>query len=283
MDYEDYSAPCVGSTQLTTPLVDHMTSFATLPTFKLPSREVVNLVTPWMSSLVASAIVYPIDVIKTRRQVTGMGVMQCVKSGHLYRGLAPNLFTYPTFWAVYFALEDKTWSLVASTVGSAVSNPLFVIKNRAQISGRPLTEIALEVARSPRVAMAGLPITCLNNAKLIIQLPLVGALEGVGLPIPLAAASGKIAASLITYPIDLIRTRQRTGVAHVGSLTDPAAAKKLSVFDIARDIWRSSESTGVHRIGAFYRGFWPYTAMTLPNFVIMMSVMSYIKRWNNSR
>ncbi len=265
MDYEDYIVPRAG---IASPV-------------KLPSRETVNLLTPWMSSLVASAIVYPIDVIKTRRQVTGLGVMQCIKSGHLYRGLAPNLFTYPTFWAVYFALEDKTNSFVASTVGSAMSNPLFVIKNRAQISGRPLTEIALEVARSPRIAMAGLPITCLNNAKLAIQLPLVSALAGAGLPMPFAAASGKIAASLITYPIDLIRTRQRTGVAHVGVLADAAAVKKLSVVDIARDIW--GESTGVRRFGAFYRGFWPYTAMTLPNFVIMMSIMSYVKRWNNNR
>jgi hypothetical protein len=251
-----------------------------------------------MSSLVASAVVYPIDVIKTRRQVTGMTVIQCVKSGHLYRGLSPNLFTYPTFWAVYFALEDKTYSLVASTVGSAVSNPLFVIKNRAQISGRPLAEIAREVSMSPRIALAGLPITCLNNAKLIIQLPLVTALAGVGLPMPLAAASGKIAASLITYPIDLIRTRQRTGVAHIDDIAQGGPAKKppvadaaqveppkkLSVAHIARDIWNTDPAAGImRRLGAFYRGFWPYTAMTLPNFVIMMSIMSTVKRWNADR
>lgn len=238
---------------------------------------------PTIASVIATTAVYPIDVVKTWRQVNGTTVGQSLRgiysrSGLLgfYRGLTPNIFTYPMFWTVYFAanpvavdtlkplplwMVNPAASMISAVAGSAISNPLFVIKNRIQV-GAGIS--AIEAARSvlaggPLRFMAGFPVTAISNMKLAAQLPLTTWLCGFA-PMPIASAAAKLTVSLATYPVDLIRTVQR------------ASTEKISAAGFVRRVLTTEGPRGL------YRGFWPYTAMTLPNFVIMMTVSDWITR-----
>ena len=154
-----------------------------------------------MSSTLSTSIVHPIDVIKTNYQVSRLNqpqnIMEVIKSTYqkggvksFYRGVGPNLGTYPIFWSVYFQakkykldlFENKhanniTMSFIAGNVASAISNPLFVIKTRLQTQNNPNINF---VKTSKNIYhnsgfngfFKGLPSTLLNKTKLGIQFPM---------------------------------------------------------------------------------------------------------------
>jgi solute carrier family 25 folate transporter 32 len=110
------------------------------------------------SSLSSSAIVYPLDILKTQYQVARVNrninpsVLDISKNiikkqglKGFYRGLGPHLTTYPFFWGVYFETNrlnfkptgylylDKVFMAYASGfIAGTLANPLWVIKTRFQ-------------------------------------------------------------------------------------------------------------------------------------------------------
>ena len=141
------------------------------------------------ASVVATTAVHPIDVIKSRFQLSRTKVPLSVKSvvGNVWtkygirgfnRGLSPNLCTYPVFWCVYFQtnkypiveISDKVYvnrfvnSFIAANVASTFANPLFVIKTRLQTNGQGLLSNLKSInGYGVKGYFRGLPSTCLKQ------------------------------------------------------------------------------------------------------------------------
>lgn len=248
------------------------------------------------SSAMAYTIVYPIDVVKVQYQCQVTTVKfsaqelirniikeQGVKG--FYKGYCANLFTYPIFWGAYF--ESSKYlnfnpvmnTFVAACIGSAISNPFFVAKVRCQteiLKGKKYNyrSLAHNIYRNEGMLgfFKGYPMTAINNTKLCIQMPLAKYLElkitdkkndssmTKNLKVGSGAAVAKLSTSLITYPCDLIRNIQRD------------TESKLKMFKLMERIYKTSGVPG------FYRGMILYTAVTLPNFVLMMMIKSKLDK-----
>ena len=99
-------------------------------------------------------------------------------TGIFYRGLVPNIGTYPLFWAIFFQakkvdvkvkedvfLNKFLTSYVAGNVASTFTNPLFVLKTRFQVKSENRMEIIKDMNRNKLSIFKGLPSTYLNNLK----------------------------------------------------------------------------------------------------------------------
>ena len=108
-----------------------------------------------ISNILSTTIIQPIDVIKTRYQVTAMkqpiNISSIVKNIYtknnvkgFYSGLGTNLMTYPFFWEIYFQtaqlntmrptgnyITDKfITSFSSATLASVITNPLFILQTK---------------------------------------------------------------------------------------------------------------------------------------------------------
>lgn len=239
------------------------------------------------SACLASLCVYPIDVIKTQIQVNSVNKRTNVTTINVirdilktqgfrgfYRGFTPNLLTYPIFWGIFFELGKKPIfpstgykygdkfliSTCSGIIASVLTNPLFVFKVKVQTENlkgnvkQSYPQLAKSIynAEGIRGYYKGLGATLLNNTKLGLQMPLVDYLSEKTNSVTIGSAVGKIASSAIFYPMDLIRTNQRE------------SKTKLPLMDITKNIYKTNGLLG------FYRGLVIYTAMTGPNFILMM-------------
>lgn len=216
------------------------------------------------ASLISSTVVYPIDVIKTRYQV-----YREIKFTNLYKGLRYQLFTYPTFWSIYFPLRDMqliktSYSLPDNVINSVlpsvaaclISNPFFVLKTRKQTGHVNHTFNSIIRNEGCSSLLRGYVTTLTSNVKLGVQLPLYDYVnQRLDNPI-YASLISKTITSSVFYPFEYVRVLQRNG------------DKGLRFYDIllktpAREL---------------YRGVGLYTLMTTPNFVIMMYVYDFLKK-----
>lgn len=196
-----------------------------------------------------------------------------------YRGCSSFLLTYPVFWALYFQVtkhkleytdskyvNDISTALYGSTVASIVANPLFVIKTRLQseliMTGnhKSILNVSKELYNEGFYGMTrGLSATMFNNSKLAIQMPLFNYLKEKTDNVFLSSVIAKTSCSMLTYPMDLIRTNQRNTEKHI------------SLRYIFTNIYKQNGIRG------YYQGIGVYTLMTCPNFVIMMCLHDYLK------
>lgn len=233
------------------------------------------------SSFLASATVYPVDVVKTQYQVSKLPVKNIVSNiiktdgvYGFYRGLPPHLMTYPIFWGVYFQTDKYKLnisnhqyvnkvasSLFASTVASTVANPLFVIKTRLQTENLKSTKsittysgMVRNIYRFEGVPgyFKGLYSTVLGNSKLAIQFPLYDYINEKTGSVVVSSLLAKTVSSTILYPTDLIRVQQRDSI------------KKMTIVDISKTIFKERGISG------FYRGCLLYNMVSVPNFVLLM-------------
>lgn len=238
------------------------------------------------ANLIATATVYPIDAVKTNYQVariqSPITIPQTIKNiiqkngwRGLYRGLGPQLATYPIFWSVFFQTKSMDIDLVeneqinkmlvtfgAANLASTVANPFFVIKTRMQTgTHNSYTEMVKTLLNKegPKGLFKGLPSTMVNNAKLAPQFVMYDLLQEHYNNIVFSSVTSKLVTSSIFYPLDLIRINQRNDT---GILTMTEAAKK---------IYRTSGAFG------FYRGCLLYNLQSTPNFLIMMVALEKIK------
>jgi len=232
------------------------------------------------SSIIASTLTYPVDIIKTKYQTTNNQSIPSIikniysKGGYrgFLRGLSPHLTTYPIFWGVFFNVKKRgsislfnkdhvyknkmVNSLYASGVASLVANPLFVIKTRVQTetAKRCYTDIVGNMFRKEgiRSFYKGMSATLSNNTKLCGQMPLYDFLRVKTDSSVIASLSAKLTCSSIFYPFDLVRTTQRVSI------------NKLSMGEAFRNVYIGGGIRGL------YKGVILYSCLTGPNFMLMM-------------
>lgn len=245
----------------------------------------------FLSNMASTVMTHPLDVIKTRVQTRGIGMVAAARS--IYRvdglrnfaaGIGPSLLTYPIFWAGFFGtrrwmdqwmdqcsqhsmLTSYTTAYIASVVASTVANPLYVIKTRQQTSpDTPCSAVVRQLNRSgPLAYFRGLPATSIANLKTAAAFPLTEALQKHGVTNTIGAAGlAKLACNSIVYPLDMARVIQRASVD----------TKPLRMVDIFAHAYRQNGPSGL------FRGFVAYNAVSVPNFAVMMGMAEWLRKIN---
>jgi hypothetical protein len=230
-------------------------------------------------SSTAICITYPFDTLRTQYQISSVSklsptsIYKDVGLLGYYKGLKMNLFSYPVFWAVYFPTESHAkkytdsrvlQSFISSSVASCIANPFFVLKTRMQaqpeINTKSLKMISdIFEKEGLRGFAKGINMTLANNMKLTVQFPMFYWLkEDKEYNTVLSSFMAKLAANNIAYPSDVVRTRIRNSV------------EKLNPINVAKDILKEQGLKG------FYRGCMWYNFVSIPNFMIIMTLKDYI-------
>lgn len=213
----------------------------------------------------------PADVIKTNYVVGSKSAKQIIvdiwNRGRLrafYAGLAPNLISYPIFWATYFAAlqkMDENWPakhFVASVIGSTVANPFFVIKTRMQSSGEGIAKVCAAANKSgAKTYFKGLAGTYFGNIQFAAQFMIYDRLRARNYGDFAASFVAKFASAAVFYPFDIARTLQRNSDAG------------MTLRQTFAELWRG---------GNFYRGFWLYGMMSFARFYFTISLMNLMRR-----
>lgn len=275
--------------------------------FRVP-YSIRESVVSFGASATAIAITFPAESLVRQFHVTDRAqhntmslVREMNKRGvrGFYQGLGPALVTQPAFWALYMPTYQalKRWtghdsfywnmahSYTASGVAAAVSNPLWVLRQRMQtevVKGKRNSYTALigELYRENgvRTFFRGLNVTLVKNVQMMALMPLFevwkaqaksgegvwGDLRGLGLSVggvvALSAASSKIISSTGVYPLDVLRTNMRF-----------VEGKSVTFSSVARDVV-------LKRTGGFinmFRGIGWYWVSAAG----MFGVMQALKTW----
>lgn len=240
-----------------------------------------NFLTGFTANIIATTICQPIDVLKINYQINPSSTISSnLKSiwskKSMFRGLAPNLGTYPIFWGVYFPAEKmiKNYiepgnsinnfliSYLAGNAASLVSNPLFVLKVRMQTSKMSYAETIRSIYKTNKIAgfYSGFPATAVNNLKLGFQFPLYNFLKNSTDNIGLSSGLAKGLVTSVMYPMDLVRTYQRSN-----------KGSGMSILNIIKKLYKENGLKGL------YRGVLLYNCVSVPQFIIMMYVVESLK------
>lgn len=253
----------------------------------------MEFLTGLTSSWISITTVYPLDVVKTRYQVnsshtikkTPLQILQEVKTNHgyrgFYRGLLPQLCTYPLFWATYF--EAKTHinfkpsniefvnkaleSYGAAAVASTVTNPLFVTKVKMQtLQTKSIfkTISTMYQQNGWKFPFKGIVACHVNNLKLGLQFPLYDKLRETN-GIIVSTVLSKLTVSTLFYPSDLIRANQRSSEVMLGFI------------DACKQIVRNYGFRGL------YRGVVLYNVVSMSDFIIMMWIKEHIQKMTTDK
>lgn len=248
------------------------------------------------SNILSTTLVHPIDVIKTNFQISRIEKQNNVKNiiaktyrdfgiRGFYKGLTPNILTYPIFWGIFFQTRNKKINITehyeinkflvsfgSACFASFIANPLFVLKVRLQsqnkLNKKTYFGTIKEIYKSSGIIgyYRGMSATIFNNFKLGIQFPLYDYLKSKTdkLTSPFASvlissSLSKIISSTPLYPLDLIRVIQRNS----GS---------LNILQIFNNIVKKDGYFGL------YRGVLLYNSISTLNFVVMMCLVEEIKK-----
>lgn len=262
------------------------------------------------ANVLSTTIVNPVDVIKTKYQVNNLrgknhSVPKIITSIYtknglagFYRGLLPNISTYPVFWSVFFGLKgtqlnnykfvhfgtynstnnkpiydkinkyaNKSIStLLSASISSALANPIFVIKIKLQTNPLiSITDVTKQLYKEEgiRAYFRGLTATLLNNSKLCVQFPMIDYFKDVYDMNPfMAALIVRTSMTSLFYPLDNIRTNQRNSIG-------------LSISSVVRQIYSN------YGIFGFYRGVLIYSLTSTPNFVLMVTIKEFLEKYIN--
>lgn len=200
----------------------------------------------FLSSSMATALIFPVDAIKTNFQ---MRTERLVRQSSLdiareifktkglpgfYQGISPQLLTYPIFWGVFFPTKSLMEKLqlhdnyfankvmttyVSATIGSTIANPLFVLKTNMQLDHKKSINDVMKKLYADggfRWITRGWTATMLNNNKLCVQFPLYDTLrDKYNADVISSSFISKTVTTSLFYPLDLVRTKQRS----IGNLT----------------------------------------------------------------
>lgn len=229
----------------------------------------------FISSFISTLVTYPLRVITTQYQIhnspTFKGVVSSIynKNGKLgfFRGVGFQVSTYPIFWTVFFQVDHHLNSnkivntFVASSIGSLVSNPFFVVSTRLQtlnLTNRPSNGFLISkdifYQEGIRGFFKGYGMTLCNNLKLMVNFPLYYYLkEDQECSILSSSFISKLISNNLFYPTDVIRSQIRN------------SSEKLNLLEVIKNNRRN-----------LFRGGLFYNLYTIPNFVIMMSMKEYL-------
>ena len=245
-----------------------------------------------ISNTLSTSIVHPIDVTKTRNQVNIMynksipinKVIMDIYKGNgvrgFYKGLGPQLMTYPFFWGIYFQtssatkryygdikpsfMENAFITFGSASLASSIVNPLFVLKTRMQTSEVKTSAVAiikqLYKENGLKSAYKGLPSSIGNNVKLGIQFPLYDYLKSSTDSVLFSSMFSKLIAATIFYPLDLVRVNQRN------------SPDVLTIKEVCNSIYNN------HGVRGFYRGVLLYNMVSTPNFVLMIFIKETLEK-----
>jgi len=243
-----------------------------------------------IASLIATVTYNPIEVTRTQYQVTTNKTFTDIVRGIIkehgyrgfYKGFSSNCIADPIFWTFFFELKklnlqptgthfDQYFnSYFASSVSSAICNPIHVVKVRLQTSALYHTKYN-SFTFTKRIYnneglfafMKGYSFTLANNLKLGLQFPLYDFLKEYTDSVPLSSLVSKLACDFIFYPATLARTVQRD------------TRENLSLKNIVAKIYKSRGFSG------FYRGMLMFCLINMPNFVMMMYIKEYLtEHWS---
>ncbi len=223
-----------------------------------------------VASVVSITACHPADTVKSMRQ-RGASMAEiyaaCKARGvsGIYKGVMPSICTYPVFWGMYFGIKQTEImqstnpminSYVSACLGSIASNPLFVIKTRAQVAnvGTMLTIRAM-FAEGVQSFYKGTPATMVSNLKLAVQFPLYYYARE-HLDVVTSSLIAKSTSTIISYPLDVIRVYQRT------------STKPMTMCQAYAEIgWKN-----------MYRGLGIHMFIySWPQFALMMAILEALK------
>lgn len=238
-----------------------------------------------VSNGLATVMIQPIDVIKTRYQVSNdKPILHVVKQIYrqngmrgFLRGLGPNIATYPIFWAFFFQSKNSNMypktgnmyvdkfssSFLAAAIGSTVANPLFVMKtrihtNETNIKYKTLAKTIYKEA-GWKGFYKGLGATLANNIKMGIQFPMYEVLKEKTDNVLLSSMVAKSVCSGVFYPFERLRTLQRN------------AESKMPMIKSLKNIFVNEGLIGL------YRGAIIYNVNNTISFVLMMYFKEFIQ------
>jgi len=250
------------------------------------------------TSATAIALTFPAESLAKQFHVTDSAkantrtlVKDMSKRGirGFYQGLGPALITQPMFWSVYFPLykmlkhqnpENKFyWNMgnayIASGVAAAVSNPLWVIRQRMQTEiikkkRNTYTSLVKELYRENGIKtfFRGLNVTLVKNVQMMLLMPLFDVWKqqaqngesvwtqigfGTTAAVALSAASAKIISSTGVYPLDVLRTNIRfveaKNITYKQVLSDVIMKRTGGVLNLFRGVgWYWVSAAGMFAI-----------------------------------
>jgi hypothetical protein len=253
-----------------------------------------------VSSVIASTVVYPVEVLKTNYQIHTY-VLNSIKNSPstyliarniykkegysgFYRGISTQLTTYPVFWGVYFQVASykpfQTNSqyvnnsgniLIASTIASAAANPAFVLRTHMQMnqtSDMSTNPIKIKKQYIPLIKHLMRTEGFRWMTKGMITTMLNN--SKLCLQFPLydlfkKEINNPLAAGFMAKAIS-------SSIYYPFDLirsNQRLASKHISLHTAFKTIYRSKGLTG------FYAGIWLYNGTSLPNFAIMMALKEY--------
>ncbi|KAI5018294.1 hypothetical protein ZWY2020_043182 [Hordeum vulgare] len=268
-----------------------------------PARSALSHAVAGASAgVIAATFVCPLDVIKTRFQVHGwpklapgtiggsviVGSLQQIarREGFrgLYRGLSPTILALLPNWAVYFTVYEQLKSMLASNEGShqlslganviaascagaattIATNPLWVVKTRFQHE------------EGIRGLYSGLVPALAGITHVAIQFPVYEKIKAYLAErdnttvealsfgdVAVASSLAKLAASTLTYPHEVVRSRLQDQGAH-------SEARYRGVIDCVRKVYHAEGVAG------FYRGCATNLLRTTPAAVITFTSFEMI-------
>jgi len=244
------------------------------------------------SSLISYSLTHPINELKKHYLISNSNSKQKLSLAELnrliyleyhgmkgyYRGFSSTLLTYPLFWGIFFQANSHSNVMVASSIASLATNPLFVLKTRFQTANQSMLtyqsykkvsylNLTRDIYQNEgcKGFFKGFGSTLANNTKLWIQLPLYDKLNDKTNNVVLSSMIAKITSSTLYYPTDLIRTNQR-------NLKD-----NRNMIDVGKTIYKSQGIKGL------YNGVLLYNLVSIPSFVTLMVCRDYIKKYYKNK
>lgn len=207
----------------------------------------------FIAGTISSIMCHPLETINTNLQLQKPIIIK-----NLYNGIVPGVLSkgifYGTFFPMYNYFKDQQFgifsSYMACNIASTIANPLFVLKTRYQINQY---ESILSIYRTEsfRGLYKGLFMTYLKNIEIGIQMPIYEYLKK-DYNIIVSSFFSKLIATSITYPLDTIRTIQRSDKDF------------LTILNICKK-------------KGLYNGYLLYIFRSLPHTLITFWVYEYLK------
>jgi len=215
------------------------------------------------SGILSTIICNPLDVIRTHKQ---LNIKYKNSIRYLYRGLIPSIISIPIFWGIYFPFYNKLKNnnifgsgYIASCFASTITCPIFFIRHKYQISNSFNTLLYYNKNGIYPFYNSLIP-TYLINISMLFQMPIYEYLKNkfgnntkniVGITI-----FSKTISTIITYPMDTVRTIKRNEI-------------NLSLLKIIKQLNKNKSM--------YYSGILIYLARGLPSNIITFCTYEYLK------
>mmetsp|Transcript_504 Transcript_504/g.1729 ORF Transcript_504/g.1729 Transcript_504/m.1729 type:complete len:308 (+) Transcript_504:425-1348(+) len=264
----------------------------------------MHLTAGGFAGLVNTLMFYPLDVVKTRMQVENGSrdtLAAAFRRGGMFRGLSASMLALVPNWALYWVTYEELKRVGGETspvvhMGAAVgagmftavvTSPLWVIKTRMQVERVELggkkeyetvrQSLAKVIGEEGFFALyKGLFPTVVGLLHVAVQFPLYEAIKeqlqdscSSTNNVIIASSVSKIAASLVAYPHEVVRSRLQNERIRI-------SASYNEVKHATRLVKELLQSEGLF---VFYRGLGPNLLKTVPSTIITFTSYEIAKQF----